>query len=63
MLANLLIHALKFGNSGHEKVIGAPTELLDRLRLHPQGDMPAILKNIKTQLEQGSEFIKMIGSN
>ena len=62
MLANLLIHAMKFGNSGHKTILGAPGELLDRLHLHPQGDMPTVIKNIKMQLEQGSEFIKMIAT-
>lgn len=60
MLANLLIHALKFGNSGHKTIEGAPVELLNRLRIHQQGDMPVVIKKIKAQLEQGSEFIKMI---
>ncbi len=60
-LANLLIHAFKFGNSGHQAVLGVPNELLDRLHIHPEAEMPVIIKNIKTGLEQGSEFIKMIG--
>lgn len=63
MLSNLLVHALKFGNSGHKTILGAPNELLNRLHLHPQGDVPAVIKNIKTQLEQGSEFIKMIATS
>ncbi len=62
MLANLLTHALRLGNSGHHKVIGAPTELLTRLEIHPQNDMPTLLKQLKAQIEQASEFIRMIGS-
>jgi hypothetical protein len=62
MLGNLLIHALKFGNGGHNKVIGAPNELLVRLQIHPQGDLPTIIKSLKLALEMAGEFIKMIGA-
>lgn len=62
MLSNLLIHALKFGNSGHKKILGAPNDLLDRLRITPQSDMPVILKNIKSGLDNAGDFIKMITS-
>lgn len=62
MLGNLLIHAMKFGNSGHTKVFGAPNDLLDRLRITPQADMPVILKSIKAGLESAGDFIKMIAS-
>jgi HD-like signal output (HDOD) protein len=62
VLSNLLVHALKFGNSGHEKINGAPTRLLQRLRIHPQSEMPSLLKNIKMQIEQGSDFIRMLGA-
>jgi len=62
MLSNLLVHALKFGNSGHKKILGAPNELLHRLHIDTQGDLPGIVKNIKTQIDIAAEFIKMIGS-
>jgi HD-like signal output (HDOD) protein len=62
-LSNLLVHALKFGNGGHSKVLGAPNELLDRLRIHPQGDLPTIVKDIKVQIDKAADFIKMIGSS
>lgn len=61
-LANLLIHALKFGNAGHSKVLGAPTELLNRMSISTQGDLPGIIKSIKTELEKASDFIRNIGS-
>jgi HD-like signal output (HDOD) protein len=61
-LSNLLVHALKFGNSGHTKILGAPNELLERLRINPQGDLPSIVKDIKAQIDKASDFIKMIGS-
>ena len=35
-LANLLIHALKFGNSGHKKILGAPSEVMERLLIKPR---------------------------
>jgi HD-like signal output (HDOD) protein len=59
-LANLLIHALKFGNSGHTIIRGAPNELLDRLRITPQEDIPVIVKRINASLDSASEFIQMI---
>jgi putative nucleotidyltransferase with HDIG domain len=62
MLSNLLIHALKFGNSGHNKILGAPNELLERLHISPQGDLPGLIKGIKAQIDAASDFIKMIGS-
>jgi putative nucleotidyltransferase with HDIG domain len=62
MLANLLVHALKFGNAGHMQVLGAPNDLLERLMINPKTDMPLVLKNIKSSLESASEFIKLIGA-
>lgn len=62
MLSNLLIHAIKFGHSGHTKILGAPNSLLDRLRINPQGDMPTVLKNIKSGLDSAGDFIKMIAN-
>lgn len=62
MLANLLIHALKFGNSGHNHIVGAPNELLDRLMINTKADIPVILKDIKSNLIKATDFIKMIGS-
>ncbi|MEQ1665912.1 MAG: HDOD domain-containing protein [Bdellovibrionales bacterium] len=61
-LANLLIHALKFGNSGHSQIIGASNEVLERLMIDPQKDMGTIVKKIKTALESAEDFIKLITS-
>jgi len=60
LLSNLLIHALKFGHSGHTKILGAPTELLARLQINA-GDMGTVIKTIKANLEKASDFIRMIG--
>jgi len=62
MLANLLVHALKFGFSGHTQIAGAPNDLLDRLMLDPQRDMGNLLKKIRANLETASDFIKLIAS-
>jgi HD-like signal output (HDOD) protein len=63
MLGNLLIHALKFGSSGHDQIVGAPYEVLERLMLNPKGDMPPLLKNLKASLDAASDFVRMIGSS
>ena len=60
-LANLLVHALKFGNSGHRKVLGAPKEVMERLMIDPKKDFKALVKEIKVALERAEEFIRVIG--
>ncbi|MCB0343062.1 MAG: HDOD domain-containing protein [Pseudobdellovibrionaceae bacterium] len=62
-LANLLIHALKFGNSGHSTVLGAPKTLMERMQIDPQKDFKALLIKIKGDLERAADFIKLIGSD
>ncbi|MCB9025351.1 MAG: HDOD domain-containing protein [Bdellovibrionaceae bacterium] len=59
-LANLLIHALKFGNSGHSKVLGAPKEVMTRLTIDPQKDFKELIANIKTSLDKANDFIRVI---
>ncbi len=59
-LANLLVHALKFGNSGHEKVISAPRELFQRLSLDPAVDLKRVLLEIKASLERGSDMLRLL---
>ena len=61
ILANLLIHGLKFGNSGHKKILGAPVSLLERLKLKPEKDLPKILKSMKADLDKAAGLIKEIG--
>ena len=34
-LANILVHALKFGHSGHTKILGAPRDTMERLGMDP----------------------------
>ncbi|RME15260.1 MAG: HDOD domain-containing protein [Bdellovibrio sp.] len=63
LLANLLIHALKFGNSGHKKILGAPQELMSRLTIDPQKDFKPLLKEIKVSLDRAQDFIKLIGGS
>jgi HD-like signal output (HDOD) protein len=61
LLANLLTHALKFGNSGHEKVLGAPKETLERLTINPATDFKKLLQEIKVSLEKASDFLRVLG--
>ncbi|MCB0415807.1 MAG: HDOD domain-containing protein [Bdellovibrionales bacterium] len=61
-LANLLIHALQFGHSGHSVRTGAPKELMERLNIDPGDGFKKLLINIKNSLGQAEEFIKVIGS-
>ena len=55
ILSNLLIHAVKFGNSGHNKVEGAPKALLERLRIEPESIKTLVVK-IKESLTNADSF-------
>ncbi|MGE4133055.1 MAG: HDOD domain-containing protein [Bdellovibrionales bacterium] len=61
-LANLLTHALKFGNSGHGKILGAPKDVLERLTIEPGEGLKKVLQDIKVALDRSSEFIKLLGT-
>ncbi|MCB0422316.1 MAG: HDOD domain-containing protein [Bdellovibrionales bacterium] len=60
-IANLFTHALKFGKSGHNKILGAPKDVMERLRIDAQKDFKPLIKDIKVNLERGEEFIRVIG--
>ncbi len=60
-LANLLVHALDFGQSGHRKVLGAPKDTLERLHLKPEQLKELVIK-IKEALGNVEGFLKIIGS-
>lgn len=59
-LANLLIHALQFGNSGHSKPMGAPKDLVERLQLSPE-KIKELLGQIKDSIANAEAFLKVIG--
>lgn len=61
-LANLIVHAFKFGNSGHHKILGAPTEVMERLMISPSTGFRAVASDIKNNLNKAAEFIRVIGS-
>lgn len=61
-LANLLVHALKFGNGGHDKVINAPRDLFLRLSLDPNTDLKRILVEIKLNLDKASDLMRLLTS-
>jgi HD-like signal output (HDOD) protein len=59
-LSNLLVHALKFGYSGHARVLGAPRETLERLALNPDQDLKTLLHEIKNNLNKASDFLRIL---
>jgi HD-like signal output (HDOD) protein len=59
-LSNLFIHALHFGNSGHNKVLGVPKDVLDRMQLPPE-KLKELLDEIKVSLTSADNFLKIIG--
>lgn len=59
-LANVLTHALKFGNSGHDKIAGAPVEIMERLTIHPQNDLKDLLLEIKQGFDRAEDFLKVL---
>ncbi len=60
LLANLLTHALKFGNSGHNRIPGAPKEVLGRLAIDPEAGLKTLLQELKRALERAGDFIKFL---
>jgi putative nucleotidyltransferase with HDIG domain len=60
-LANLLIHALKFGDSGHTQIVNAPRENLERLALDPLKDLRPLLLQIKSDLDKAADFLRVLG--
>ncbi len=60
MLSNLMVHALKFGNSGYNKTVGAPKVLFERLQIAVP-DLPKLTKDIQIALQSADNFLKIIG--
>jgi HD-like signal output (HDOD) protein len=58
-VSNLLVHALQFGNSGHNKVLGLPKDVVDRLDLQPVRLRDLIVK-VKEKLANAESFLKVI---
>jgi len=61
MFANLFLHNLSFGDSGHEKKEKVPDELFKRLNIAGD-DIPQIANTLKTGLQNAETFLKVIGS-
>lgn len=61
LLANLLVHALKFGNSGHTKILGAPKDVMERLTIDPESGLKQLLQTLKTALDRAADFVKFLG--
>jgi putative nucleotidyltransferase with HDIG domain len=61
-LANLLIHALKYGDSGHSKVLGIPKEVMQRLTIDPQSGFKKLVHEIKSGLDGADGFLRILAS-
>jgi HD-like signal output (HDOD) protein len=60
-LANLLTHAMKFGKSGHDKILGAPKDIMERLTLNPEQHLKPLLNEIRTNFEKAADFLRVLG--
>lgn len=60
-LGNLLCHAMKFGDSGHPIIDGAPTALLKRLGIDPKEGFKSLLQSVKKQMQQADGFLEILG--
>jgi putative nucleotidyltransferase with HDIG domain len=60
-LANILIHALQFGQPGPGRPVGIPREALDRLAL-PAEAVKELIEKLRQQLATADAFLKVIGS-
>ncbi len=61
-LGNLLCHALKFGNSGHPIINGAPKEVLNRLSLDTPDKFRIMLQMVKSKMEHADAFLDILGA-
>lgn len=59
-LANMMIHALKFGSSGHQKVLGFSKSMLVRLNL-PADQMKDLVEKIKKGLASADGILRIVG--
>lgn len=61
LLGNLLTHALKFGFSGHTKILGAPVDVMERLMIDPQKDLKNLIAEIKQNHERAADLLRVLG--
>jgi HD-like signal output (HDOD) protein len=59
-LSNLLVHALQFGHSGHNKIVGVPKDVLERLNLDSE-KLKDLIGKIKVSIASADNFLKIIG--
>ena len=59
LLANLLVHALQYGHSGHSKILNAPKPVFERLNISSNQLKPLVAK-IKTSLKNADAFLAII---
>lgn len=60
-LGNLFSHALKIGNSGHQRSAHVPREMIDRLQIEPN-QLKDILEKIRNSLAKADSFLTIIGA-
>lgn len=60
-LSNLLVHAMKFGNSGYTKISNAPKEVLEQLGINPTTGLRELLKEIKQNFDKSADFMRVLG--
>ena len=60
-LGNLFSHALKIGNSGHQKAAHVPREMIDRLQIEPD-QLKDVLEKIRISLAKADGFLAIIGA-
>lgn len=61
-LANLIVHALKFGDGGHSKAIGLPLDVMARLQID-QERVKTLMTEIRDALKSADAFLKIIGGS
>lgn len=60
-LANSLMHAIRFGNSGYKIAPGLPKEILQRLTIQPE-EVGPMVKEFKEPLAAAEAFLKILES-
>lgn len=63
ILANLFTHGMKFGKSGHAKILGAPKDVMIRLTIDPDRHLKHLLMEIRTNFDKAHDFLRVLGGS